>query len=102
MKSINSMSERDEIIASIDINGHQKASLCRSDFSSVDEVMRQILSMAGNFVGLARLYIRNKTQGWNMVVGVVNQQNNPSLKLSTTMSNAVVADYGRQLSIPWH
>lgn len=98
MQSVNSLSKSDEIIASIEFNGHRLASLSRRDFSSVDEVVRALVTMAGNFMGLARINIRNKTCGWNLMMGVASRRR-PQLAPSPVkkLGNAT----GQQLTIPW-
>lgn len=97
-KSINNVSSRDEIIASIEVNGHQLASLVRYNFSNIDDVIRSIMSIAGNFVGLAKLKIRNKTQGWNMVMGVSSRRQSNIISPSLNLNHP---RHGMQLSIPW-
>ena len=44
-------------------NGRTMASIAKSNFTSIDDVVRLITTMAGKCVGLAKLTIRNKTQG---------------------------------------
>ena len=104
--SINSLKRGDEIIATIEYNGHQLASLSRKNFACVDEVVRTLVTLAGNFMGLAKLNIRNKTQGWNMLIGVASRQRHrqPLLVSETLPSSAPGAAaswQGRQLPIPW-
>lgn len=101
LNSVNNLTTSDEILASIEINGSNLASFRRFNFNSIDEVVRSILSMAGNFVGLAKLNIRNKTQGWNMIMGVTSHRSvvKPAMSLGLHSTNHV---YGRQLTIPWN
>ena len=105
-ESINSLTRSDEIIATIEYNGHQVASLSRKNFACVDEVVRTLVTLAGNFVGLAKLHIRNKTQGWNMLMGVASHQRRrqpllASESLPSLAAGAAASWQGRQLSIPW-
>ena len=101
INSINNLNASDEILASIEINGSQIASFRRYNFNSVDEVVKAIILMAGNFIGLAKLNIRNRTQGWNMIMGVARQQ-----KLATSVMTMHTKPsshpYGQQLTIPWN
>lgn len=98
LRSVNSLNSSDEILATIEVNGHQLASLNRRDFLNVDEVIHSIVSLAGSFIGLAKLHIRNKTQGWSMVMGIAPRHEicTPARPLHVAMPQA-----GRQLSIPW-
>ena len=60
----------DNIIAQIVCNGNILASVCRNNFSSLDDVVRLLIQQAGRFAGLARVVVRNKTQGWSTDVAV--------------------------------
>ncbi|MBR1804127.1 MAG: hypothetical protein IJ775_04395 [Muribaculaceae bacterium] len=98
MQSVNNLSVNDEIIASIEFNGHQLATLSRHDFTSVDDVVRALVSMAGNFMGLARLNIRNKTRGWNLMMGVASRRRQQPTPAAVRPARPAM---GQQLTIPW-
>lgn len=101
INSINNLNASDEILASIEINGKQIASIRRYNFNSVDDVVKTIISIAGNFIGLAKLNIRNRTQGWNMIMGVARQQKLEASVMAMHMKPSN-HPYGQQLSIPWN
>ena len=63
--TINQISTGDQIIASLQIGGVTLASVARSGFACTDEVVSTLRKLAGGIAGLAKLNIRNKTQGWN-------------------------------------
>ena len=62
----------DLVFATIEVGGRVIASLCKSNFESVAQVVKAMRSAAGAFIGLARVTIRNKTQGWNLQLAVAN------------------------------
>ena len=72
-----SLSTSDQIFATLEVGGKIMASVSKSNFSSIDDVVRFIYSIAGRFMGLARLSIRNKTQGWTMNMALAARQNQP-------------------------
>lgn len=72
-----SLSTSDQIFATLEVGGKVMASVSKSNFSSVDDIVRFIYSMAGRFMGLARLSIRNKTQGWTMNLALASRQSQP-------------------------
>ena len=53
------------------------ASVSKNNFSSVEDIVRFICAMAGKFMGLAKLHIRNKTQGWTMNMVLAGRQAQP-------------------------
>lgn len=60
----NQISPCDQVFATIENNGHIIASVNKNNFRSTDDVVRTILSLAGSFLGVAQVNIRNKSQGW--------------------------------------
>ncbi|MBR1543767.1 MAG: hypothetical protein IJ626_02605 [Muribaculaceae bacterium] len=60
----NRISPSDQVFASIENNGRVLATMNKSNFSSTEDVMRLIMSMAGKWMGVAKISIRNKSQGW--------------------------------------
>ncbi len=69
----------DQIFATLEVGGKVMASVNKTNFSSIEDVVRFISAMAGKFMGLARLNIRNKTQGWTMNMALANRQAQPRL-----------------------
>ncbi|MDO4511262.1 MAG: hypothetical protein Q4B68_05525 [Bacteroidales bacterium] len=70
MNNIRSISRTDVIMANLSWNGQTLANVSKSDFTSIDDVVKLISTMAGKCFGIAKLCIRNKTQGWavNMAI----------------------------------
>ena len=64
------LSASDQIIASLELNGRVLARLSRTDFTSVNDVIGQLRALAGRFIGLARLTIRNCSQGWSRTINL--------------------------------
>lgn len=67
-----SINVTDMVFATIEVGGRVLASFCKSNFDSVAQVVKDIRSIAGQFIGLASLTIRNKTQGWNIQLSIAN------------------------------
>lgn len=82
-----SLSITDEILASLEVGGKTVASISKSNFSSINDIVRFICAMAGRFMGLARLNIRNKTQGWSMNLALASSQRTPQPALHTPLPN---------------
>ena len=76
-KTRTSLSTSDQIFATLEVGGKVMASVSKSNFSSIEDIVRFIYSVAGRFMGLARLSIRNKTQGWTMNMALASRQNQP-------------------------
>ena len=62
------VSASDKIVAQLECNGQVLAHVSNCNFHNVDEVVGMIQAVAGKFLGLARLTIRNQTQGWSKVM----------------------------------
>lgn len=62
------VSASDQIVAQLEMNGRTLARVSNRNFHSVDEIVAMIQALAGKFMGLARLTIRNQTQGWSKVM----------------------------------
>ncbi len=62
----------DIVFATIEVGGRVLASFCKSNFESVAEVVKAMRNAAGQFMGLAQLTIRNKTQGWKLQLAFAN------------------------------
>lgn len=71
------LSRNDQIFATLEVGGKIMASICKSNFSTINDVVRFICSIAGRFMGLARLNIRNKTQGWTMNMALASRPSQP-------------------------
>ncbi|MBQ9584815.1 MAG: hypothetical protein IJR20_02325 [Muribaculaceae bacterium] len=67
------LSTSDQIFATLEVGGKIMASVNKNNFSTINDVVRFICSIAGKFMGLARLNIRNMTQGWTMNMALANR-----------------------------
>lgn len=81
------LSTSDQIFATLEVGGKVMASVSKSNFSSVEDIVRFIYSIAGRFMGLARLSIRNKTQGWTMNLALAARQNRPCPSYQAALPN---------------
>ena len=54
----------DQICATLECNGRRLASVNGMNFNSLEAVKRALLDMAGRYVGMAVLTVRNCTCGW--------------------------------------
>ena len=82
-----SLSTSDQVFATLEVGGRILASVCKSNFASIDDIVRFIYSVAGRFMGLARLSIRNKTQGWTMNMALASRQNSFKPALTAALPN---------------
>ncbi len=73
MNNTKTLSINDQIFATLIVGGKVVLNLCRSNFASINDVVRFICSNAGRFMGLAQLNIRNKTQGWSVNMAIASQ-----------------------------
>ena len=80
-----SLSTSDQIFATLQVGGKTMASVCKTNFASIDDIIRFIYSIAGKFMGLARLNIRNKTQGWTINMALASQQQHARPAYSTAL-----------------
>lgn len=92
----NQLNATDQIVALLENNGQILASVNKSEFTSMDEIVGLIYALAGKFMGLARLTVRNKTQGWSTVMPLAaRRQTAPSYSRPTPRL------HGRQYVIPF-
>ena len=80
-----SLSVNDQIFATLEVGGKTMASVSKTNFASIDDIVRFICAMAGRFMGLARLNIRNKTQGWTVNLALASRQRTPQPALHTAL-----------------
>ena len=66
------MHKGDVIFASLDNNGRTLVHIKQDNFASMAEVMKQVISVAGQFYGLGRIQVRNMTQGWSTSMAVAS------------------------------
>lgn len=98
-KNFNNIVNRgDQICATLMCNGHRLASVNGMGFTSLDAVKNALLEMAGRYVGMAVITVRNCTQGWRDVTAMATM-NRPAV---TPASAAIPAPHiGGQYLIPW-
>ena len=82
-----SLSINDLIFATLEVGGKTMASVSKTNFSSIDDIVRFICAMAGRFMGLARLNIRNKTQGRSMNMALASRQRVTQPSLHAALPN---------------
>ena len=95
---INIVNRGDRICATLECNGRRLATVNGTDYSSLEAVKRALLDMAGRYVGLAVLTVRNCTQGWRDVTALA------TMRRPGATPNPVVAAtprVGAQYLIPW-
>lgn len=94
---VNNLSTTDQVLAILERDGQVLASVSKRDFKSVNEVVRFLISLAGRFAGLAKLTIRNKTQGWSTHMTLASPFRRPPMPSIA----ALAPREGRQYLIPW-
>lgn len=81
------LSASDQVFATLMLGGKTLVSVCKSNFNSIDDIVRFITSSAGKFMGLAQLNIRNKTQGWAMNMSLATTPVHPLRRVSQPAAN---------------
>lgn len=92
---INIVNLGDRICATLDCNGRRLASVNGSNFDSQDAVKRALLDLAGRYVGMAVLTVRNCTQGWRSVTALA------TMRRPVLASQPAAPRVGAQYLIPW-
>jgi len=59
------MENGDQIFATLVCNGTTIVNVMQNNFASMEDVMRYVMTKAGIFGGLARVKVRNASQGWS-------------------------------------
>ena len=85
----------DKICATLECNGRRLASINGMNFTSLEAVKRALLDMAGRYVGLAVLTVRNCTQGWRDVTALA------TMRRPVLASQPASPRVGEQCLIPW-
>lgn len=88
----------DRICATLECNGHRLASVNGINFASLDDVKSALLKLAGRYVGLAVLTVRNCTQGWRDVTALATMRC-PVTALQKEVNTQT--RIGHQYLIPW-
>ncbi len=87
------ISASDQVFATLEAGGKVLVRISAYGFSSLDDVMRLVWRKAGEFLGLARVSVRNKTQGWRTVATIARR---PAASRAPEPPRE-----GRQYLIPW-
>lgn len=95
---INIVNCGDRICATLDCNGRRLASVNGSDFPSLEAVKRALLGMAGRYVGMAVITVRNCSQGWRDVSALATMRRHPEPPRPAAAS---MSHMGGQYLIPW-
>ena len=87
----------DKICATLECNGRRLASINGMNFSSLDAVKRALLDMAGRYVGMAVITVRNCTQGWRDVTALATMRR----AVASPEAPVTAPRSGAQYLIPW-
>ena len=94
MRGRNKVNFGDKIYAVLTIDGETVVKFSDNCFGSLRDVISAVFRAAGRFVGVARLLIRNQSEGWNVSMPLAsNAGTQPRM-------SAPVAANGQYL-IPW-
>lgn len=88
----------DRICASLECNGRRLASVNGVNFSSLEAVKSALLELAGRYVGMAVLTVRNCTQGWRDVTALATMRRPVN---ATQQALGYQPRIGNQYVIPW-
>ena len=88
----------DKIFGTLVCNGHRLASVNGMNFKSLDAVKNALLDLAGCYVGMAVVTVRNCTQGWRDVTAMATMRR-PVASVQSAVSSAPRS--GAQYLIPW-
>lgn len=94
MRRGNKLSVGDNIYAVLTIDGQTVLRFSDNCFSSMRDVISMVFRLAGKFVGMARLLVRNQSEGWNVTMPLASNGG------ANATASAPVAANGQYL-IPW-
>ncbi len=94
---INIVNCGDRICATLECNGRRLASINGTGYASLEDVKRALLELAGRYMGLAVLTVRNCTRGWRDVTPMATLRR-PAVE---SMSATSTLRRGAQYLIPW-
>jgi hypothetical protein len=96
---INTVNRGDKICATLECNGHRLAAVNGIDFTSLEAVKRALLDLAGHYVGMAVLTVRNCTQGWRDVTALATMRRPALSAQRATMPSVSRED--NNIRFPW-
>ena len=88
----------DRIVATLECGGRRLASVNGMNFASLDAVKRALLDLAGRYVGMAVITVRNCTQGWRDVTTLSRMRRPAALPSPEFVATPRM---GSQYLIPW-
>ena len=94
MRGRNKVNIGDKIYAVLTIDGETVVKFSDNCFGSLRDVISAVFRAAGRFVGVARLLIRNQSEGWNVSMPLASNAG------AQPRVSAPVAANGQYL-IPW-
>ena len=94
----NIVNRGDKICATLECNGRRLASVNGSDFPSLEAVKQNLLDLAGRYMGMAVITVRNCTQGWRDVTAMATMRRPVAAQQPAV---ATVPRMGAQYLIPW-
>ncbi len=89
----------DKICATLECNGRCLARVNGMGFTGIDAVKRALLDLAGHYVGMAVLTVRNCTQGWRDVTALATMRRPVFTPQAATVASS--PRNGAQYLIPW-
>jgi hypothetical protein len=95
---INIVNCEDKICATLECNGRRLASINGTGYASLDAVRRALLALAGRYMGMAVLTVRNCTQGWRDVTALATMRRAMTAPQQASDSQPRI---GNQYLIPW-
>lgn len=95
---INIVNCEDKICATLECNGRRLASINGTGYASLDAVKRALLALAGRYMGMAVLTVRNCTRGWREVTALATMRRPVAEAHRVT---PVAPHVGGQYLIPW-
>lgn len=89
----------DQVMATLVGRNGILATVNKSNFASLNDVVRFVMALAGRFAGMAQLTVRNRTQGWSVNMALAAPQIAASSRPCHHHSS--LPHEGRQYLIPW-
>lgn len=86
----------DQVMATLTSSRGILATVNKKNFATINDVVRFVMALAGNFAGMAHLNIRNRTQGWAMNMALMAPSRNLSVRHQAVANHHAMS--GRQLA----
>lgn len=102
------INKSDKIFARLSMGGRTLVEFMMNGVGSVGEVIAELRRMCGEVRGLAKLYIRNHSQGWSIDRGLMVYSHEGSLRQSAVRYGELPLDFDdyaprteRRMLAPW-